>query len=72
MAHASIVNPAPQAVPITIPVREIWPWALFMAVIGLFLLYLVGLDQGVTNLFGGETIHEFFHDGRHMLAFPCH
>ncbi|MFT4127042.1 MAG: CbtB-domain containing protein [Gordonia sp. (in: high G+C Gram-positive bacteria)] len=35
--------------------------------------YLVGYDQGVTSIFGDDThIHEFVHDSRHFLGFPCH
>ena len=38
----------------------------------LALLYLVGMDQGATSVFSGEMLHEFVHDGRHLLGFPCH
>ncbi|MBC3195023.1 CbtB-domain containing protein [Pseudonocardia sp. C8] len=70
MTHA--VADVPGAVPAPIPLREIAPWALFAGTGLLVLLYLVGLDQGVTSLVPGEMIHEFVHDGRHLLAFPCH
>ncbi len=56
----------------TVPVREIVPWALFVGVILLSLLYLVGMDQGATSVFSGSMLHEFVHDGRHLLGFPCH
>jgi hypothetical protein len=36
------------------------------------LLYLVGMDQGATSVFPGSMIHEYLHDGRHLLGFPCH
>ncbi len=36
------------------------------------LLYFVGSEQGALSLIGGNAIHEFIHDGRHLLAFPCH
>jgi len=27
----------------------------------------------MTSVFGNDLhIHEFFHDGRHFLGFPCH
>ena len=38
----------------------------------LFLLYIVGYEQGATALFGGEMLHEWVHDARHLLGFPCH
>ncbi|HEY4421346.1 MAG TPA: CbtB-domain containing protein [Pseudonocardia sp.] len=59
-------------VPAPIPLREVAPWALFGGVILLALLYLVGLDQGATSVLPGEMLHEFVHDGRHLLGFPCH
>jgi hypothetical protein len=72
VAHTGILPLGARPAPIAIPIREWWPWALFTAVVAMFLLYLVGLDQGATALFSGETLHEFVHDGRHLLGFPCH
>ena len=54
-----------------IPVREILPWAVFGAVF-LLALYFVGAEEGATSLIVGTYIHEFVHDGRHLLSFPCH
>jgi len=69
-ATASLPHVAP--VPITIPVREWLPWAVFAGVLMLFLLYFVGTEQGAASLVHGPTIHEFMHDARHLLGFPCH
>ena len=73
MAH-SAASPVPVEVPAlpAIPVRELLPWALFVAVLGLILLYFVGAEQGATSLISGSYVHEFVHDGRHLLGFPCH
>lgn len=71
MSQASAV-PGVSPLPVTIPVREILPWAVFAGVIMLSLLYLVGMDQGATSVFSGSMLHEFVHDGRHLLGFPCH
>jgi hypothetical protein len=38
----------------------------------LSLVYLVGLDQGATAIVPGDVMHEFVHDGRHILGFACH
>ena len=67
-------DPSPIAglAPAPIPLREIAPWALFAGVVLLALLYLVGMDQGATSVFSGAMLHEFVHDGRHLLGFPCH
>jgi hypothetical protein len=61
----------PHALPSPIPLRDVWPWALF----GLFLLllvYLVAGDQGAVSVVPGSYVHELMHDGRHLLGFPCH
>jgi hypothetical protein len=71
VSHAAAL-PAARPLPTPIPLREVLPWAVFAGVVLLSLLYLVGLDQGATSLFSGSMIHEFLHDGRHLLGFPCH
>ncbi|MBW0092373.1 CbtB-domain containing protein [Pseudonocardia sp. KRD-184] len=62
----------PASTPVAIPLNELVPWAVFAGVILLSLLYLVGMDQGATSLLSGSMLHEFVHDGRHLLGFPCH
>jgi len=48
-------------------------WLSLTALLALMVLYFVGLDQGATSVFGQNTyIHEFAHDARHLLGFPCH
>jgi Probable cobalt transporter subunit (CbtB) len=66
----SVGVPAPA--PVRIPLREILPWAIFMGVLGLLLLYFVGAEQGATAIISGHYVHEFVHDGRHLLGVPCH
>lgn len=48
----------------------LWAW---LAVIGAALaLYLMSLDNGLALRSAGPTVHELFHDGRHLLGVPCH
>ena len=63
--------PAPAALPV-IPLRELLPWVLFAGAVLFVLYYLIGAEQGATSVFSGSWLHEFVHDGRHLLAFPCH
>lgn len=56
----------------TIPVAKIVPWALLTAVIAVLVYYFIGAEQGASSLFSGNVIHEFVHDARHLLGFPCH
>lgn len=55
-----------------IPLDEILPWAVFGALIAAIFLYFVSTEQGAFALFDGLYVHEFVHDGRHLLGFPCH
>jgi hypothetical protein len=64
--------PAPASIPVRIPLREVLPWAVFAGVLALVLLYFVGAEQGATSIISGHYVHEFVHDGRHLLGFPCH
>ncbi|MGH9025066.1 MAG: CbtB domain-containing protein [Acidimicrobiia bacterium] len=59
-AHADATHPA------AISLQELWPWALFATALLLVMLYFVGSFQG------SVWLHEFVHDGRHLLGFPCH
>jgi len=63
---------APTLRPSAIPVREILPWAIFGGLLLLLLIYFVGAEEGATSLISGMYVHEFVHDGRHLLGFPCH
>jgi hypothetical protein len=62
----------PSIQPIAIPVREILPWAVFGGLLLLLAIYFVGAEEGATSLIRGMYVHEFVHDGRHLLGFPCH
>ena len=55
-----------------IPLRDVMPWAIFGGLLMLMLIYFVGAEQSAISIFPGDLIHEFVHDGRHLLAFPCH
>lgn len=61
----------PASPPIAIPAREILPWLVFGALM-LLLLYFVGVEEGALSIVPGMSVHEFTHDGRHLLGFPCH
>ena len=48
-------------------------WLTGTVALALLLLYVVGFDQGATSVLGNNTyVHEFLHDARHLLGFPCH
>lgn len=48
-------------------------WLAATAFLALLALYFIGVDQGAVSLFGSDShVHEFVHDARHLLGFPCH
>ena len=49
-----------------------WLLVLFAGLLLLLAIYFVGAEQGATSLISGMYVHEFVHDGRHLLGFPCH
>ncbi|GAA3822808.1 CbtB domain-containing protein [Nocardioides panacisoli] len=47
----------------TVPLAQLAPWALFAALIGSVVVYFAGADA---------ALHEWVHDARHLLGYPCH
>jgi hypothetical protein len=68
----STITYAPQSHPVALPLREVLPWAIFGGLLLMLAIYFIGSEQGATALFKGMYVHEFVHDGRHLLGFPCH
>jgi putative cobalt transporter subunit CbtB len=55
-----------------IPLGELWPWLVLGTLLALIAIYFVGTEQGATSLISGTFVHEWVHDSRHLLGFPCH
>jgi hypothetical protein len=60
------------ALRVAIPISEVVPWAILGTLVAAVAFYFVGAEQGATSLVSGMGIHEFVHDARHLLGFPCH
>lgn len=72
MSH-SAVAPIPSSVALpTISPGELAPWAIFFGLIAVLVLFFVSADQGAISIPAGNAIHEWVHDGRHLLGYPCH
>ncbi|MQA03893.1 MAG: CbtB-domain containing protein [Streptosporangiales bacterium] len=69
-ATVTATHPNPAAP--KLPFRAILPWAALFGLLLVILLYFVGAEQGATSMLSGEGVHEWLHDGRHLLGFPCH
>ena len=46
-------------------------WALALVAVALLASYVVLQENGLV-MSNWMAVHEFFHDGRHALGFPCH
>ena len=73
MAEPQIRNPRTRIQTLDLSHLRSVLWLSGTAFLALFILYIVGMDQGATSILGSDThIHEFVHDARHLLGFPCH
>ncbi len=65
-----ITASAPRPIAASVPAAL---WLATTAVLALVILYFIGVDQGAVSVLGADRhVHEFIHDGRHLLGFPCH
>jgi hypothetical protein len=69
---SSLIHAPANRRPVPIPIGEIVPWLAFGGFLALLCIYFIGAEQGAASLFSGHYLHEFVHDGRHIMAFPCH
>lgn len=61
------------ATPIVVSLPKAALMLLSTALLALLAYYFIGVDEGMTSVFGKTTyVHELIHDARHFLGFPCH
>lgn len=56
----------------TIPLSDLGPWALFFGLFAAIVVFFVSADQGAISVPSGTAVHEWVHDARHLLGYPCH
>jgi hypothetical protein len=71
VTSAIAIPSAAPALP-TVPLRELAPWAVLFGLLAVLVVFFVSADQGVISIPSGTAIHEWVHDGRHLLGYPCH
>lgn len=72
MSDAALERRAGSAPLPVVSARELFPYALFAGIMLLLLIYFVGAEEGATSVVAGRSVHEWVHDARHLLGFPCH
>jgi cobalt transporter subunit CbtB len=60
--------------PTVLPISQAALWLSIATFLALLTYYFIGVDEGAMSVFGPNTmvVHEFVHDARHFLGFPCH
>ena len=70
---SQITSRAPVAVAVPpFSLGQVLPWLIFAGLLLGVAMYFVSAEQGASALIAGNAIHEWTHDGRHALGFPCH
>jgi hypothetical protein len=72
MSELAVVPGAIDAPVPIVSAGELLPYVIFAGVLLMLLVYFVGAEEGATAMVGGTSVHEFVHDARHLLGFPCH
>jgi hypothetical protein len=65
-----IAAPAAQ-VPV-VPLLQLGTWVVFFGLLAMLAIFFVSADQGAISLPAGNAVHEWVHDARHLLGYPCH
>ena len=71
MSSTTTARSSSTPVVISVPKTAILVTATLMLALAVY--YFVGIDEGAVSVFGKSVmVHEFVHDARHFLGFPCH
>jgi hypothetical protein len=68
----AIATPTPALVLPPFSFTAVLPWLIFAGLLMLVAFYFLTTEQGAVSLLSGNAMHEWLHDGRHLLGFPCH
>ncbi len=67
MQTHAVAAAAPAVPKVDVPV-----WAWLLVVFAAAASYFIMLENGALLAGAAETLHEFFHHGRHFVGVPCH
>ncbi|CAN5357402.1 CbtB-domain containing protein [soil metagenome] len=70
MTHSTTIAPG-MDIP-SIPLAKIAPWAIFFGLLALLAVFFISTEQGAVSMLSGTGVHEWVHDARHLLGYPCH
>jgi hypothetical protein len=55
-----------------VPLLQLGTWVVFFGLLAMLAIFFVSADQGAISLPAGNAVHEWVHDARHLLGYPCH
>ena len=55
-----------------VPLLKLGTWVVFFGLLAMLAIFFVSADQGALSILAGNAVHEWVHDARHLLGFPCH
>jgi cobalt transporter subunit CbtB len=55
-----------------LPRARVPAWTWLVMALAVAAIWALTLENGVVLRAGAETLHELFHDARHLLGVPCH
>ena len=67
----SVTAPIP-SIADALPDVKVPAWAWSLVALAVFVIYLVSTENGALLGSAANVLHEFMHDGRHVIAVPCH
>ena len=70
MTHSTTATPALE-IP-AIPLDKLAPWAVLFGLLALLAVFFISTEQGAVAMLSGTGVHEWVHDARHLLGYPCH
>lgn len=73
MSAAVSVSPSAAAAPVALSRPRVALLLGATVLLAVLAYYFVGVDEGMSSVFGKSMVlHEWVHDSRHLLGFPCH
>lgn len=55
-----------------VPLLQLGTWVVFYGLLAMLAIFFVSAGQGAISLPSGTAVHEWVHDARHLLGYPCH
>ena len=72
MSQTSAASVTPAVEVPSVPLLQLGTWVVFFGLLAMLAIFFVSASQGALSLPAGTAVHEWVHDARHLLGYPCH